>query len=363
MNNKIIGQIIKWVSIVFVAISVSMMFFGWITIADRKARQDLQSAIKSTRQEVNLDQDELDEAQDELDQWGIDIDIEKLVKQIRKGLNSLKDAKISPCEIATTGPTVYKIADMMDDKAMLKEIIGDEFDKVLDVVKNVKSTIIALEILFYITIVAGIVVIILHVIESKLPGISVIVLNLIWWIVIGVASHKINVYGEDELYLDDKILKLTSAPVWAFVLAALAAALWFVKDKIVIGGIGGASMAANYGPTGVTGGRRCPNCANMLNDSALFCPKCGTRFEEQSKMNNISSERGLFCSKCGAPTEADALFCPKCGTKYDDVPATEAQQPDADKEEQPEKGVFCYKCGAELDADTVFCHKCGTRVE
>ncbi len=80
-------------------------------------------------------------------------------------------------------------------------------------------------------------------------------------------------------------------------------------------------------------------------------------------MNNISSERGSFCSKCGAPTEADALFCPKCGTKYDDVPATEVQQADGAEEEHEEKGVFCSKCGAELEEDAVFCPKCGTKVE
>lgn len=51
------------------------------------------------------------------------------------------------------------------------------------------------------------------------------------------------------------------------------------------------------------------------------------------------------CHRCGAPLEDDALFCTSCGTKF---------------ENQNQRK--CQFCGAALDADSQFCTECGHQV-
>lgn len=48
--------------------------------------------------------------------------------------------------------------------------------------------------------------------------------------------------------------------------------------------------------------KKCLKCGNMLEDTAKFCPKCGSR-----------SDAVPTCVKCGYKLTADARFCPSCG--------------------------------------------------
>lgn len=49
----------------------------------------------------------------------------------------------------------------------------------------------------------------------------------------------------------------------------------------------------------------CTNCGKLLNDSAKFCGKCGTKVEEVIKES--------FCSNCGYELVEDVKFCAGCG--------------------------------------------------
>ena len=46
---------------------------------------------------------------------------------------------------------------------------------------------------------------------------------------------------------------------------------------------------------------KCPNCGQMLQPEAAFCPECGTKIEKK------------ICPHCGAAMRDEAVFCPMCG--------------------------------------------------
>ncbi len=48
---------------------------------------------------------------------------------------------------------------------------------------------------------------------------------------------------------------------------------------------------------------KCNKCNADINDSAKFCPECGT------KVNKVR-----HCAKCGSELISNAKFCPECGT-------------------------------------------------
>ena len=49
---------------------------------------------------------------------------------------------------------------------------------------------------------------------------------------------------------------------------------------------------------------RCTKCNAEIEDSAMFCPECGSKIE-----------RVVFCASCGAKLEGGATFCSNCGKK------------------------------------------------
>ena len=56
--------------------------------------------------------------------------------------------------------------------------------------------------------------------------------------------------------------------------------------------------------------KKCNNCGEILSKDDIYCPKCGSKFEETS-----NETKPVYCSKCGSLLEDDAKFCSCCGEK------------------------------------------------
>ncbi|MBI3038023.1 SPFH domain-containing protein [bacterium] len=84
-------------------------------------------------------------------------------------------------------------------------------------------------------------------------------------------------------------------------------------------------------PAGFTGGRQipCTKCQNSIDETAKFCPQCGTPNSRNQMVACVSCKKSIpantkFCPECGGPQTAKcssckadltqgAKFCPHCG--------------------------------------------------
>ena len=309
-------NIFKWASIVLVVLSIVMLFTGWLAVADKDARKKLKNTIKEAEKELDIDKEEIEEYQESLDDYGVDINVKKILKMAKKTIKAMKDGKLSPAEVASTGPAMIKLADTVKEADSLSFFMGNDYDELMDSVEKTKTSMVALIVLFYITLIAGVVVVVLHVADNKLPGVSVAVLNIIWWIVMGVSVISINSYAEEELSVDEKIVGITGSPFFGLLFSVAACALWILKDKIA--DVKRFTVSSSPNNTVVVEGKVCPKCGKSLGEGALFCPNCGTKFEEQvseTKEEPNSDGDGYICPNCGTKCTDDTVFCPNCGTK------------------------------------------------
>lgn len=83
--------------------------------------------------------------------------------------------------------------------------------------------------------------------------------------------------------------------------------------------------------------KECPKCKAEMEDDALFCGECGTKFdiadtEPHAGEDPIIEEK--YCIHCGKAMEADSLYCPHCGKPQE----VEEAKPEAPKEQKKEEG-------------------------
>lgn len=313
MNKNTIPNIYKWLCTLLVAVSVLLICTGGLTVADKDSRRSLKKEMKETLREMDVDNKDIKKLQEQLDNWNIDINAKKIIKQLQNIAKTFSDAKISTFELAVNGPSLLSFTDEMEDYARLGSMFGVIPNSVMDTIDDARTVIWFGIILFYVTVVVGIVTVILHIANKKSPGVLYTVISLIWMISLAVASHKINVMGEDELYLDEDLVAITSGVVWAFILAALACMLWIFRDTIL--GMIGKFTGVSYVTSAVSvSDNVCPNCGKVLGPNAVFCTGCGTRFTPPEPAAD-DEDKSLFCPNCGAAVTSDSDFCTKCGTK------------------------------------------------
>jgi osmotically-inducible protein OsmY len=102
----------------------------------------------------------------------------------------------------------------------------------------------------------------------------------------------------------------------------------------------------------------CKNCNNNFADAAKFCPKCGTKAENQVAVQDTQMRK---CPKCGTENLQSAKFCKVDGYNFQQVEdKTIAPIVEADK---PSDKVICPKCGEAYDCGIKFCKKDGTSLQ
>ena len=333
MNEKNIKLICKWVSVILVLLSMLVLLGGGMKIADkkdlRKFKKEMGKGIPYVGRIEDLDEDDIDDLQDMFDEFEIDLDAERLVKYSQKTMDVIDDGKISIREAVSVLPTMKKMIKALEDN----EEISEDFDEEdFEIIEKIKSACTLIVFAFYMTLIIGMAVIVLHVIDNKLPGISITVINIIWVIAIGAAVSKANIFLEDEMEADPGFFKMTAGPVWGVIFALMALLLWMFKDKIakelIERGISvptihpaiGNIYSANTNTRDVNAAK-CQNCGNILNPGAVFCPSCGTKYEapqetvQTEESNSEKAQSAEYCPNCGAEFDSDAIFCGNCGYK------------------------------------------------
>ena len=68
----------------------------------------------------------------------------------------------------------------------------------------------------------------------------------------------------------------------------------------------------------IKGYRECPACHAMADDTAAYCPSCGTAMPEPAPEPAPAQEPDeARCKQCGEKLDSDDKFCPNCGEKRD----------------------------------------------
>lgn len=64
---------------------------------------------------------------------------------------------------------------------------------------------------------------------------------------------------------------------------------------------------------------KCSECGGELEQTADFCPNCGTKVDKfavvKEEIQPVPSQNTKFCSNCGAKIDVKAEICPKCGVR------------------------------------------------
>jgi RNA polymerase subunit RPABC4/transcription elongation factor Spt4 len=61
--------------------------------------------------------------------------------------------------------------------------------------------------------------------------------------------------------------------------------------------------------------KKCPSCANEIDEDQTFCSKCGAKQAESIKTVIPETKGKKTCAGCKAEIGEDLSFCPKCGAK------------------------------------------------
>ncbi|MCR4685203.1 MAG: zinc ribbon domain-containing protein [Lachnospiraceae bacterium] len=313
MNRSVVSTISKWLCVAFVAISVLLLLSGSITIEDKSDRKAFTKSMKNDLKDLNSKETnkQIKEWQKGADDEDIDFDFRKFFDRVEKTMKMISDGTVSPFELGTTGPSMIAMINSVVNNEDLEDLyVPDEDD--IEELENYKGVMVYGIILFYLTLVVGIVVIILHIVNNKLPGFSFAVVELIMLISLSVMA-KGDFLMES---MDDNDLVLTGAPVWAFILALLNVGLWLFKDKL---------LDLIFGPEVNTAATiTCPSCGKALRPGVAFCTNCGEKFAPAPAAPAPApaapapapvAPAKVVCTNCGAEIVGDSDFCTQCGTK------------------------------------------------
>ena len=187
MTNNMAKNICKWVSIVLVALALILFMGGGIKIADKKGFKEFKKELSKKLSYIgiysldDLDEDDLDEEylenmQDMFDMADIDLEAEDAVKTITKSLKAVDDGKISMKEYAAIAPKYKKLVEVVLE-AYMEDVDEEDAEEAEDAIKKFRFYTTFPVVMFYITLLCGFAVIILHFINHRLPGVSITVIK------------------------------------------------------------------------------------------------------------------------------------------------------------------------------------------
>lgn len=81
--------------------------------------------------------------------------------------------------------------------------------------------------------------------------------------------------------------------------------------------------------------KKCPSCNAIMEDDALFCGECGTKFEVEEVADQVeetTAPQEKKCIHCGETIEEDSAFCPYCGKPQ---VVEEIKDPELEAEKEP----------------------------
>ncbi len=326
MSEKIIKEICKWVSIVLILIAMFMLFSTKYVISDKDDRTKTKNNARDLEREIesNLSKENLKLIQKEADKRDIDIDFQEFKDQLLSIVEVLEDGKITLKEIISKRADLVGLIDTINDNyedifedGFGYDEIDDQIDEIIDGLDDIKKGLIVFIGIFVLTLVFSVVVIILHVVNSKLPGISAVMIYIVWLITNFIMLNKLNKVAEDGWDKSDDFFKMQSAPVWPLILVLIAMLLWIFKDKLAeIGSKAVVSVPVFQEKTLAAKPMvYCSNCGEPLNEGAAFCPQCGMKYEPMAAPKETESVRPGVCPQCGSPIDPDTVFCGNCGYK------------------------------------------------
>lgn len=334
------ATIFKWLSILMVIVSVCIcLFAGGIWIVDK---EDVPKLKRDVKDEIDNSDSNIRELQQILDYQNFNIDVEKeIYKPLMAITKTHRNGKISALEEYGISKNTNRIAKLYESNRDIRQVgfLNSE------TMETAKSNRIIFAILFWLNVISGVAVILLHFMDKKLPGITVVVMNLVWlavWLLIA---------DDNDLYTFNLgfrySMRITAAPIIALILSVVAMVLWIIRNK---------SVATAAGPVYKTERKK----SNPVRPGSIR--KTGKTGYVKKKAAT-SGANSIKCSNCGRELNPGAVFCPSCGTKY--IAQVTPQQnpyeiPDNEEAKSPAK-EYCPNCGAEMDSDALFCGECGYR--
>ncbi|MCR5398179.1 MAG: zinc ribbon domain-containing protein, partial [Lachnospiraceae bacterium] len=283
MNKEKATALCKWTSVALVILSLLFLYKGVISVKDKDSKSKLANKMKKGVVEYSINQEDLEEIKLLIGMWGVeDEDVEAYYSKLLDMSRALMDAQITYSENVKVGPKIVSLSKSRDMDDAITYILRDRYENIFDIADECEAMINILLILYYLSLVVGLITIILHIKDKKFSGYVFAILRFVSFIFLGIEVHIINAWAKDFMDIDGRLVKLTWAPFWAFIFALLGALLWKNKDAVVckVANNDVKNLEINEKSDST---KKCPNCGQALSIDAIFCNNCGTRFENKTK--------------------------------------------------------------------------------
>ena len=125
--------------------------------------------------------------------------------------------------------------------------------------------------------------------------------------------------------------------------------------------------------------KRCPVCAELIDDNVYVCPFCGEKLGDEPVQQTINPAATKTCPYCGESVDASLTSCPVCGESLDAKPMQSPPPPAAAPAVAPAVASAaippappvaapaapkqtCPYCGESVDVGLTSCPACGERL-